>query len=172
MTQVDAGLFFIMHHHHPLLRCFFRGLLFVMAVIADKFFLHVTAVPDSLGIERRPFSTAVLDQLPSLVGDCSGTCIVGMTRRYFRSNPIFVIAADDNFGGKDWPVTAVINARWFRGTLVVLAERSRDPAGPPLQGDTFLDGLTADECDEATRWISGPPGRRLNWPTPRNRVRF
>jgi hypothetical protein len=73
----------------------------------------------------------------------------------------------------DWPVTAVINARWFRGALVVLAERFRDPAGPPLQGDTFLDGLTADECDdEATRWISGPPGRHLNWPTPRNRVRF
>jgi hypothetical protein len=68
MTQVDAGSFFIIHHHHPWLRCFFRGLLFVMAVIADKFFLLVTAVPDSIGIERRFFSAPVLHQLPSLVG--------------------------------------------------------------------------------------------------------
>ncbi len=60
--------------------------------------------------------------------------------------------------------------RWFRGALVVLAERSRDLAAP--LGDSFIDGLTPDECDEASRWISGPPGRRLNWPVPRNRVRF
>jgi hypothetical protein len=173
MTQVDAGSFFIVLHHHPLLRCFFRGLLVVMAVIADKFYLHVTAVPNSLGIERCPFSAAVLDQLPSLIGDRSGHGQVEFTRRYFRNQPLFVIAADDNFGNhKDWPVTAVINDRWFRGALVVLAERSRDPAGPPLQGDTFLDGLTAEECDDATRRIGGPPGRRLDWPKPRNRVRF
>jgi hypothetical protein len=133
---------------------FFRGLFIVMAVTADKFFLHVTPVEKSLHVERRPFFPAVLDQLRPLVGDRSGQC------------------ADDNFANKGWPVCAVINDRWFRGAFVVLAERSRDPAGPPLQGDTFLDGLTADECDEATRWISGPPGRRIQWPTPRNRVRF
>jgi len=171
MTQVDAGSFFIVYHHHPLLRCFFRGLFVVMAVTADKFYLHVTAVPNSLGIERRPFSATVLDQLPSLIGDRSGHGLAAITRRYFRDQPLFVVAADDNFGNKDWPVTAVINDRWFRGALVVLTERSHDPAGPPLQGDTFLDGLTAEECDEATRRIGGPPGPR-NWPTPRNRVRF
>ncbi len=173
MTQGGAGLFFIVHRHHPLLRLFFRGLLVVMAVTADKFYLHVTAVPNSLGIERRAFSAAVLDQLPSLIGDRSGHGLAAITRRYFRDQPLFVVASDDNFGNhKDWPVTAVINDRWFRGALVVLAERNRDPAGPPLQGDTFLDGLTAEECDEATRRIGGPPGRRLNWPKPRNRVRF
>ena len=62
-------------------------------------------------------------------------------------------SADDNFGNKDWPVCAVINDRWFRGALVILAERSRDPAGPPLQGDTFLDGLTEAECKEASPYI-------------------
>ena len=152
-------------------RCFFRGLLIIMAGSADKFFLHVTAVPKSIGIERRPFSVAVLDQLPSLVGDQSGHAQVEITRRYFRNLP-FVIAADDNFSTKDWPVTSVINDRWFRGALVVLIERNRDPAGRPFIGDTFLDGLTAEECDDATRRIGGPPGRRLDWPTPRNRVRF
>jgi hypothetical protein len=172
MTQVGAGSFFVVRHHHPLSRCFFRGLFSVMAVTADKFYLHVTAVPNSLGIERRPFGSLTFADLPPLIGDCSGHGQVEITRRYFRNQPLFVIAADDNFGNKDWPVTAVINDRWFRGALVVLAERSRDPAGPPLQGDTFLDGLTADECDDAIRWIGGPPGRRLNWPTPRNRVRF
>jgi hypothetical protein len=151
---------------------FFRGLFIVMAVTADKFFLRVTPVEKSLHVERRPFFPAVLDQLRPLVGDRSGQCDVEITRRYFRNQPLFVIAADDNFANKGWPVCAVINDRWFRGAFVVLAERSRDPAGPPLQGDTFLDGLTADECDEATRWISGPPGRRIQWPTPRNRVRF
>jgi hypothetical protein len=39
-----------------------------MAVTADKFYLHVTAVPNSIGIERRFFSAPVLHQLPSLVG--------------------------------------------------------------------------------------------------------
>jgi hypothetical protein len=163
--------FFIVYHHHPLLRCFFRGLLVVMAVTADKFYLHVTAVPHSIGIERRAFSAPVLDQLRSLVGDQSGSSHVEITRRYFRDLP-FVIAADDNFDTKDWPVTSVINDRWFRGALVVLVERNRDPAGRPFIGETFLDGLTAAECDDATRRIGGPPGRRLDWPTPRNRVRF
>lgn len=144
-----------------------------MAVTADKFFLHITTVSNRLGIERCPFSAVILDQLPSLIGDRSGHGLVEITRRYFRDQPLFVVAADDNFGHhKDWPVTAVINNRWFRGALVVLVERNRDPAGPPLQGNTFLDGLTADECGDATRWIGGPPGRRLNWQHPRNRVRF
>jgi len=174
MTQVDAGSFFIVHHHHPLLRCFFRGLLIVMAVTADKFFLHVTPVEKSLHIERVSFSAAVLDQLPVLVGDRSGNCTVEITRRYFRNHPLFVIAADDNFADKEWPVCAVINNRWFRGALVVLAERNRDPADPPLQGDTFLDGLTADECKEASSFIGAPPG--TPWPKSllprRNRVRY
>jgi hypothetical protein len=173
MSQVDAGSFFIVYHHHPLLRWFFRGLFIVMAVTADKFFLHVIPVEKSLHVEQVSFSAAVLDQLPVLVGDRSGQCDVEITRRYFRNQPLFVIAADDNFGGKDWPVCAVINNRWFRGALVVLAERNRDPADPPLQGDTFLDGLTADECDEATRWIGGPPGTRWQSLLPRrNRVRY
>jgi len=173
MTQVDAGSFFIVYHHHPLLRCFFRGLFVVMAVTADKFFLHVIPVEKSLHVERVSFSAAVLDQLPVLVGDRSGQCDVEITRRYFRNQPLFVIAADDNFADKGWPVCAVINNRWFRGALVVLAERNRDPADPPLQGDTFLDGLTADECDEATRWIGGPPGTRWQSLLPRrNRVRY
>jgi hypothetical protein len=90
MTQVDAGSFLIVHHHHPLLRWFFRGLLVVMAVTADKFYLHVTAVPNSIGIERRAFFAAVLDQLPGLVGDRSGNCDVEITRRYFRNQPLFV----------------------------------------------------------------------------------
>ncbi len=144
-----------------------------MAVTADKFLLHVIPVKKSLHVERVSFSAAVLDQLPVLVGDRSGQCDVEITRRYFRNQPLFVIAADDNFGGKDWPVTAVINNRWFRGALVVLAERNRDPADPPLQGDTFLDGLTAEECDEATRWIGGPPGTPWQSLLPRrNRVRY
>lgn len=139
----------------------------------DKFYLHITAVPQDFHLERRPFGNLTFADLPPLIGDRSGHGQVEITRRYFRNQPLFVVAADDNFANhKDWPVTAVINDRWFRGALVILAERSRDPAGPPLQGDTFLDGLTADECDDAIRWISGPPGRRLNWPTPRNRVRF
>ena|ERR1700683_1117982 len=170
MAQGGAGLFFIVHRHHPLLRWFFRGLLVVMAIAADKFYLHVTAVPNSLGIERRAFSAVVLDQLPSLVGDQSGSSHVEITRRYFRDLP-FVIAANDNFDTKGWPVTSVINDRWFRGALVVLVERNRDPAGRPFIGDTFLDGLTAAECAEASRWIGGPPGPR-KWPQPRNRVRF
>lgn len=57
------------------------------------------------------------------------------------------------------------------GALVVLVERNRDPAGRPFIGEAFLDGLTAEACDDATRKIGGPPGRR-HWPTPRNRVRF
>ena len=157
-----------------LLRWFFRGLFVVMAAPADKFFLHVTPVEKSLHIERVSFSATVLDQFPVLVGDRSGQCDVEITRRYFRNQPLFVIAADDNFANKGWPVTAVINDRWFRGALVVLAERTVDPAGPPLQGDTFLDGLTADECKEASSFIGAPPG--TPWPKSllprRNRVRY
>ena len=128
-----------------------------MAGSADKFFLHVTAVPKSIGIERRTFSAAILEQLPLLVGDQSGNCQVEITRRYFRGL-IFVIAADDNFAHKGWPVTSVINDRWFRGALVVLAERNRDPAGRPFIGETFFDGLTADECKEASPYLGFPPG--------------
>jgi hypothetical protein len=139
----------------------------------DKFYLHVTAVPQSLGIERLPFSNLTLDHLPPLVGDRSGTCTVELTRLYFP-NPLFVIAGDDNFTNKDWPVTTVINDRWFRGALVVLAERTVDPAGPPLWGETFLDGLTEAECKEASPYIKLPPGApRPKWPFPRrNRVRW
>jgi hypothetical protein len=150
-----------------------RGLVSVMAAPADKFFLQVTPVEKSLTIVRCPFSGLTTDQLRFLVGDRSGNCIVEMTRRYFP-NPLFVIAGDDNFADKGWPVCAVINDRWFRGALVVLAERSRDPAGPPLRGGTFPDGLTAQECDEASRWIGAPPG--TPWPKSvlprRNRVRY
>ena len=144
-----------------------------MAVTKDKFYLHVTQVDKSISIERLPFSAVVLDQLPVLVGDRSGHCIVEMTRLYFP-NPVFVIANDDNFGSKDWPVTTVINDRWFRGALVVLAERTVDPAGPPLQGETFLDGLTEAECKEASPYLKLPPGApRPKWPFPRrNRVRW
>ena len=112
------------------------------------------------------------DQLPVLVGDRSGTCTVEMTRRYFRNHPLFVIAADDSFANKGWPVCAVINDRWFRGALVVLAERTVDPAGPPLQGETFLDGLTAEECKEASSFIGAPPG--TPWPKSvfKNRSRY
>jgi len=143
-----------------------------MAGSDDKFFLHVTPIEKSLHVERVSFSAAVLDQLPGLVGDRSGHCHVEITRRYFRNQPFFVIAADDNFANKGWPVCAIINDRWFRGALVVLAERTVDPAGPPLQGDTFLDGLTAEECDEASRWIGGAPKRR--WPKEvfKNRSRY
>jgi hypothetical protein len=144
---------------------FFRGLFIVMAGSADKFFLHVTAVPKSIGIERRPFSAAVLDQLPLLVGDQSGHCQVEITRRYFR-DLIFVIAADDTFAHKGWPVTSVINDRWFRGALVVLAERNRDPAGRPFIGETFLDGLTAGECKEASPYLGFPPGGGPKFPYP------
>jgi hypothetical protein len=173
MTRVDAGSFFIVYHHHPLLRCFFRGLFIVMAVTADKFFLHVIPVEKSLHVERVSFSAAVLDQLPVLVGDRSGNCDVEITRRYFRNQPLFVIAADDNFADKGWSVCAVINDRWFRGALVVLAERNRDPASPPLQGDTFLDGLTADECKDASSFIGAPPGTPWQSLLPRrNRVRY
>ena len=137
-----------------------------------KFYLHVTPVEKSLHIERCPFSPAILDQLPVLVGDRSGQCDVEITRRYFRNQPLFVIAADDNFANKGWPVCAVINNRWFRGALVVLAERTVDPADPPLQGETFLDGLTAGECDEASSFIGGPPGISWSLLPRRNRVRY
>jgi hypothetical protein len=91
------------------------------------------------------------------VGDCSGHCHVEVPRRYFR-NPVFVIAGDDNFANKGWPVTTIINERWFRGALVVLAERNRDPAGRPFLGEAFLDGLTAEECKEVSPYIAFPPG--------------
>ena len=127
-----------------------------MATSADKFYLHVTAVPKSMSIERRPYSGLTIDQLRPLIGDQSGDCHVEITRRLF-ANPLFVIAADDNFNNKGWPVTTVISDQWFRGALVVLAERNRDPAGRPFIGDTFLDGLTDEECKEATRYIALPP---------------
>ena len=149
-------------------------LIFVMTTPVDKFFLHVTPVEKSISIERCPFSGLTSDQLRFLVGDRSGNCTVEMTRRYFRNHPLFVIAADDNFANKGWPVTAVINDRWFRGALVVLAERTVAPAGPPLQGETYLDGLTAEERDEASSLIGAPPG--TPWPKSvlprRNRVRY
>jgi hypothetical protein len=140
----------------PLSEYFSRGLLFVMDTSVDKFFLHITAVPKSIKIERRPFSTLTIDELRPLIGDQSGHCHVEITRRYFR-NPVFVIAADDNFNSKGWPVTTVINERWFRGALVVLAERNRDPADRPFIGETFLDGLTEDECKEVSPYIGLPP---------------
>jgi hypothetical protein len=134
-----------------------------MPVPEAKFYLHVV----DHDTERCPFSGLTTDQLRFLVGDRSGKCIVGMTRLYFR-NPLFVIAADDNFGSQSWPYSAIINDRWFRGAVVVLAERSVDPAAPPLQGETFLDGLTAEECKEASRWIGAAPGAdRPPWPWPR-----
>ena len=71
---------------------------------------------------------------------------------------MFVIAGDDNFANKGWPVTTIINERWFRGALVILAERNRDPLGRPFLGETFLDGLTADECKEVSSSIALPPG--------------
>jgi hypothetical protein len=149
-------------------------LLFIMPAPADKFYLHVTPVEKSLNIVHCLFSPAVLDQLPVLVGDRSGQCDVEITRHYFRNHPLFVIAADDNFANKGWPVCAVINDRWFRGALVVLAERTVDLTGAPLQGETFLDGLTAKECDDASSFIGAPPG--TPWPKSvfprRNRVRY
>jgi hypothetical protein len=127
----------------------------------------------SLHIERVSFSATILNQLPSLVGDRSGNCTVEITRHYFRNQPLFVIAADDNFAAKGWPVCAVINNRWFRGAFVVLAERSRDPAATPLQGETFFDGLTAEECKEASSFIGAPPGAPWQSLLPRrNRVRY
>lgn len=127
-----------------------------MTSSTEKFYLHVTAVPQSIYIKRRLFSGITLDQLRPLIGDQSGHCHVELTRRLF-ANPLFVIAADDNFNNKGWPVTTVIHDRWFRGSIVVLAERNRDPVGRPFIGDTFLDSLTAEECAEAIRWISLPP---------------
>jgi hypothetical protein len=67
------------------------------------------------------------------------------------------LPVDDNFANKGWPVTTIINERWFRGALVVLAERNRDPAGRPFLGETFFDGLTADECKEVSPDIAFPP---------------
>jgi hypothetical protein len=137
-----------------------------MAGSADKFFLHVTAVPKSIRVERRPFSGLTLDQLRLLVGDQLGDCHVEVTRRYFR-NPLFVIAGDDNFANKGWPVTTIIHERWFRGALVILTERNRDPAGRPFLGETFLDGLTAEECKEVSPYIAFPPGApRPKFPYP------
>jgi hypothetical protein len=145
---------------------FFRGLFIIMAGPDDKFFLHVTPVEKSINIERHPFCGFTLDQLRPWVGDRSGHCHVELTRRYFR-NPAFVIAGDDNFANKGWPVTTIINERWFRGALVVLAERNRDPAGQPFLGETFLDGLTAEECKEASPYIALPPGApRPKFPYP------
>jgi len=137
-----------------------------MTTSTDKFYLHVTAVPKSISIERRPFSGITIDQLRPLIGDQSGHCHVEITRR-LTSNPLFVIVADDNFNNKGWPVTTSINECWFRGAVVVLAERNRDPVGRPFIGDTYLDGLTAEECDEATSWIGLPPNARPPWPFPR-----
>ncbi len=155
-----------MIHRGARLSCrFFRGLLPFMDGSDEKFFLHVTAVPKSIGIARRLFSATVLDQLPSLVGDQSGQAHIEITRRYFRDLS-FVIAADDNFNSKGWPVTSVINDRWFRGALVVLVERNRDPAGRPFIGETFLDGLTAEECKVASPYLGFPPGGGPKFPYP------
>ncbi len=149
-------------------------LLSVMPAPADKFYLHVIPAEKSLNIVRCRFSPAVIDQLPVLVGDRSGQCDTEITRRYFRNHPLFVIAADDNFANKGWPVCAIINDRWFRGALVILAERAVDPASPPLLGATYLDGLTPEECDDASSFIGAPPG--TPWPKSlfprRNRVRY
>jgi hypothetical protein len=118
------------------------------------------------GIEHHPFSGLTLDQLRPWVGDRSGRCLVGLTRGYFL-NPLFIVAGDDDFGSKSWPVATIINDRWFRGALVVLAERSRDPAGWSLHGETFLDGLTADECKEVLPFIELSPGApRPSFPYP------
>jgi hypothetical protein len=154
----------MVHRHASLCCSFFRGLFFIMPVTEPKFYLHVVNVNETV---RCPFSSLTLDQLRPLVGDRSGNCYVGISRSYFRGNPIFVIAADDNFGSKDWPYTAIINDRWFRGAIVILAERPVDPDSKPFQGETVLDGLTAEECKEASRWISAGPGAdRPKFPYP------
>lgn len=67
-----------------------------MITSANKFYLHVTAVPKSVGIERHPFTNLIIDQLRPLIGDQSGHCHVEIIQRLF-TNPIFVIAVDDNF---------------------------------------------------------------------------
>lgn len=128
-----------------------------------KFFLHVTPAAQQLAVERVPFSGLTHDQMRPLVGDRSGNCIIGISRRYFRGHPAFTIVADDDFANQGWPVSAIINDRWFRGAFLVLAERPDQP---------LLDGLTADECSDARRLIGGPPGRR--WPKEvfRNRSRY
>jgi len=103
-----------------------------------------------------------LDDLQQMVGDCSGQCRLGLTRRYF-ANPVLLIANDDAYAHTDLPVTAVINEVEFQGALVILVERSVDPDGPPLQGDTFLDGLTPRECQQALLWIKPPAGSSLRY---------
>ena len=118
-----------------------------------KSYLYVT----EMGIERRPFSGLTLDDLQQMVGDGSGQCRLGLTYRYF-ANPILLIANDDAYAHTDWPVTAVINEVEFQGALVIFAERSVDPDAPPLQEDTFLDGLTLRECQQVLLWIKPPPG--------------
>jgi hypothetical protein len=116
-----------------------------------KSYLSITQA----GVERRPFSGLTLDQLQRMVGDRSGHCHLALTRCYF-ANPVLLIAHDDDYDSTDWPVLAVINDHPFRGALVILAERSVDSAAPPLSGDTFLDGLTARECQEVLLAIKPP----------------
>jgi hypothetical protein len=123
-----------------------------------KSYLSITEA----GVERRPFSGLTLDDLPPLIGDRTGKCHLALTRCYFAS-PVIVIANDDDYDSTDWPVSAVINDHPFRGALVILAERSVDPAAPPLAGDTFLDGLTARECKEVTLAIQPPEGASLRY---------
>jgi hypothetical protein len=74
-----------------------------------------------------------------------------------------LIANDDDFESTSWPVTAVINDQPFHGALVILVERSVDPDAPPLQGDTFLDGLTAHECQQVLLSIKSPAGASLRY---------
>jgi hypothetical protein len=118
-------------------------------------------------VVRRYAGLAVVAGLGLLSSSIATMMAVGLTRLYF-SHPFFIVAGDDDFGRKTWPITAIISSRFFRGALVVLAERSRDPAGRPLHGETFLDGLTAEECKEASPYIRPPPGApRPPWPIPR-----
>jgi hypothetical protein len=128
-----------------------HGYVAIMPGPRAKSYLHVTET----GIERRPFSGLTLDQLQQMVGDGSGQCRLGLTYRYF-ANPVLLIANDDAYAHTDLPVTAVINDVLFQGALVILAERSVDPDAPPLQEDTFLDGLTPRECQQALLSIKPP----------------
>jgi len=135
-----------------------RGYVAAMPKSRAKSYLHVTET----GIERRPFSGLTLDDLQEMVGDGSGQCHLALTRRYF-ANPVVLIANDDDFESTSWPVTAVINDQPFRGALVILVERSVDPDASPLQGDTFLDGLTPRECQQTLLSIKPPAGSSLRY---------
>src|SRR5271154_63872 len=79
-------------------------------------------------VARRYAGLAVVSGLGLLSSSIATMMAVGLTRLYF-SNPFFIVAGDDDFGRKTWPIIAILSSRFFRGALVVLAERSRDPAG-------------------------------------------